>query len=66
MKKLTIILAGMFLLTACGRESSPEGRSQIRTEKLRKEIDSLKSKCDALSDSIHAINDKLKHLRIYN
>jgi len=54
----------ILLLAACNRESSPDGRSQIRDEKLQKEIDSLKSKNNALRDSINLINNKLKHLHI--
>lgn len=65
MKQL-IILLGMLMLAACGRASSPEGRSQIRDEKLQKQIDSLKNKNNALGDSINLINDKLKHLHINN
>jgi uncharacterized protein YlxW (UPF0749 family) len=54
----------ILLFAACGKESSPDGRSQIRDEKLQKEIDSLKSKDNALRDSINLINTKLKHLHI--
>lgn len=63
MKRLTIISIGMFLLAACGRESSPDGRSQIRDEKLEKEIDSLKGQVNTLRDSIGLINKELKALK---
>lgn len=62
MKRFAIILMNLFLLSACNRESSPDGRAQIRDEKLQKEIDSLKSEHNALRDSINLINNKLKHL----
>jgi len=53
----------MFLLAACGRESSPDGRSQIRDEKIQKEIDSLKGQVNTLRDSIGLINKELKALK---
>ncbi|MES2808851.1 MAG: hypothetical protein V4619_09520 [Bacteroidota bacterium] len=59
MKVLATILLGTVLLTACGRESSPDGRSQIRDEKIQQQIDSLKSVTKALADSISIINNKL-------
>ena len=61
MKLLTIIL--LLSLTACGRESSPEGRSQMRDEKLQKELDSLKDQNKAIKDSISIINKELRELK---
>lgn len=60
MKPLIIIL--FLTLAACGRESSPEGRSQLRTEKLQKQIDSLKVQNKAILDSLSLINEKLKEI----
>ncbi|MFD2147946.1 hypothetical protein [Mucilaginibacter antarcticus] len=60
MKSTIIILIGTVVLTACGRESSPDGRSQIRDEKIQQQIDSLKAETRALADSIGIINKKLK------
>lgn len=59
----TAILLLVLSLSACGRESSPEGRSQIRDEKLMKEIDSMKIQHHALLDSIKIIRAELKDLR---
>jgi hypothetical protein len=56
MKQLATVFIGIFLLAACGRESSPDGRSQIRDEKLQSEIDSLKGQGNILRDSINSIN----------
>jgi hypothetical protein len=61
MKTAVLLLA--LSLAACGRESSPEGRSQIRDEKLLKEINSLKIQHRALLDSIKIIHAELKDLR---
>lgn len=61
MKQLTFII--LLSITACKRESSPDGRSQIRDEQLQKEIDSLKDQNTAILDSIRVINRKLKDLQ---
>jgi hypothetical protein len=62
MKPFVIILIGSIVLTACNRESSPDGRSRMRDATLQQEIDSLKMQNKALSDSIGVINKKLKSL----
>lgn len=58
---LTIIL--LLSLAACGRESSPEGRAQIRHEKVERKLDSLIDQNRAIMDSIHVINKELEGLR---
>jgi len=60
MKQLAFII--LLSITACKRESSPDGRSQLRDEKLQKEIDYLKDQYIAILDSIGAINKKLADL----
>lgn len=60
MKAFAVILISTFVLTACNRESSPDGRSQIRDGKIQREIDSLKTQNKALLDSIAVINKKLR------
>jgi PBP1b-binding outer membrane lipoprotein LpoB len=62
MKSLVIILISTVVLSACNRESSPDGRSRIRDEKLQLEIDSLKDQNKAILDSISVINKKLQAL----
>jgi len=57
MKPLTFII--LLSVAACNRESSPDGRSQLRDEKLQKEINYLKDQHTALLDSINAINKRL-------
>jgi len=61
MKLLTIIL--LLSLAACNRESSPDGRSQIRDEKLQTEIDSIKDQERAILDSIRIINKEIRELK---
>lgn len=62
MKKFSVILI-ILLSVACGRESSPEGRSQIRDEELLRKIDTLKDQNRALMDSISEINKEIRKLR---
>ena len=57
MKAIAIIL--LIALSACNKESSPEGRSKIRDEKLEQEIRKLKLQNEAISDSIMAINKRI-------
>ncbi|ULT25215.1 hypothetical protein KUH03_41440 [Sphingobacterium sp. E70] len=42
MKKLAIII--LLSLAACGRASSPEGRSKIRDENIQQQIEDLRIK----------------------
>jgi ABC-type transporter MlaC component len=64
--KYTIFSLLLLLTTviACSHESSPEGRSQLRDEKIQQEIEILKQQHTALLDSIHNIRqelDKIQH-----
>lgn len=61
MKLIAIVI--MLSLVACNPESSPDGRSQLRDEKLQIEIDLLKDQNKALLDSITLINQRLKILK---
>ncbi|EDM38088.1 hypothetical protein PBAL39_00697 [Pedobacter sp. BAL39] len=58
MKKLAYIIL-TFALLSCNRESSPDGRSQLRDEHIQLQIDSLKVQYQAMADSIKIINKKL-------
>ncbi|MBE8720368.1 hypothetical protein [Sphingobacterium pedocola] len=61
MKQFAVII--LLSLAACGRESSPDGRSQLRDENIQNEIGILKDQNEALSDSIKFISEKLKQLK---
>lgn len=50
-------------LAACDRESSPEGRAEIRHEKVERKLDSLIDQNRAIMDSIHVINKELAELK---
>ncbi len=53
----------LFLLIACGENSSPEGRMRMKLEDLHKEmIDSLKKQNEAILDSLSKIREDLRKL----
>ncbi len=49
----------LFVVVACGKESSPEGRSKIRDEKLQVKIDSLELQNKQIIEDIRLIKKKL-------
>lgn len=57
MKPIAIII--LFLLVACNKESSPEGRSKLRDVKLQEEIDSLKLQNKVILEDIRFIKKEL-------
>ncbi|TKC06297.1 hypothetical protein [Pedobacter frigoris] len=60
------LLIGILLLSAmisCNRESSPDGRSQIRDEKLQLQLDSIKHQNKEIMDSIEILNQKIIRLQ---
>ncbi|MEJ7829906.1 MAG: hypothetical protein WKF91_16985 [Segetibacter sp.] len=53
----------LLLVTACGENSSPEGRMRIKLEDLHKEmIDSLQKQNAAILDSLSKIREDLRGL----
>jgi len=61
MKAIAIII--LLSLAACGKESSPEGRMQIKIDKLEEKIDILTRQNKSLLDSVRVINQKLNVLK---
>jgi len=55
----TILIMLLFVVVSCGKESSPEGRSKIRDEKLQEKIDSLKLQNEQIMKDIHLIKKEL-------
>ncbi|MES2238903.1 MAG: hypothetical protein V4497_01460 [Bacteroidota bacterium] len=55
----TIMIMLLFVVVACGKESSPEGRSKIRDEKLQVKIDSLELQNKQIIEDIRLIKKKL-------
>lgn len=56
----TILVMLLFVVVSCGKESSPEGRSKIRDEKLQEKIDSLKVQNEQIIKDIRLIKKELK------
>jgi hypothetical protein len=62
--KFLLLLLVIILPGACGRESSPEGRMQMKMESLQKElIDSLRNQNNALLDSIGSLRKDVQALQ---
>jgi hypothetical protein len=61
MKLLSLTL--LVALAACGRESSPDGRSQLRDEEIHRELDSIKKENKAVLDSISIIKKEIQELK---
>ena len=60
--KLISALLVIMILTACGPESSPEGRMTIKMEDIRQEFDTLKMQNEKILDSLGKINERLQKL----
>lgn len=50
-------------LTACGPQSSPEGRMTIKLNELKQQIDSLKEQNAAIKDSLGQLSTQLRSLK---
>lgn len=61
MRSVAIIF--VVFLSACNRDSSPEGRLRVRAEQLEARLDSLDSQNKSLLDSMRVIRDELRMLR---
>ena len=55
----TIIMMLLFMVVACGKESSPEGRSKIRDKNLQEQLDSLKLQNEQIQEDIRLIKKEL-------
>jgi len=63
MKVLAMLLMLSVALTACGPESSPEGRMTIKLSELKQEIDSLKTQNRDIKDSLGKVRDEIRLLK---
>ena len=50
-------------LAACNRNSSPDGRAQLRDEEIHKEIARIKSQQNVILDSLQSLNKQLQKLK---
>jgi len=63
MKVVAMLLLLSFALTACGPESSPEGRMTIKLNELKQEIDSLKTQNSQIKDSLGKVSEEIRLLK---
>ena len=59
----SLLTAILFVLTACGKQSSPEGRLTIRDKQIQEQINRLEEQNKAMLESINTINSELKILK---
>jgi len=50
-------------LTACGKNSSPEGRMTLKIEDIKKELDSLKRQNAVILDSMGKMSDEIRKMK---
>lgn len=60
MKRITLIVILSLTLLSCGKNSSPDGRAQLRDQILSQRIDELEKKQMVILDSIRLLAKKLK------
>jgi hypothetical protein len=63
MKVVVLLLTLSVALTACGPESSPEGRMTIKLNELKQEIDSLKTQNSQIKDSLGKVSEEIRLLK---
>ena len=60
MKRTVLLLITIIALVSCGKNSSPDGRAQLRDKELSQRIDALEQKQIVILDSLQLLNEKLK------
>lgn len=61
--KTTILMIAMaIILFSCGKNSSPDGRAQLRDADLLQKIDLLNQKQTVILDSLQVLDNKIKAL----
>ncbi len=63
MKVLIVFCVLSFSLAACDPQSSPEGRTTSKIEKVQQSIDSLKFQNKAIADSLYQIRKQISELK---
>jgi len=63
MKRTALLLITIIALASCGKNSSPDGRAQLRDKELAERIDVLEQKQIVILDSIRLLDEKLKAIK---
>ena len=60
MKRTALLMITMFALASCGKNSSPDGRAQLRDQELSQRIDEIEKNQIIILDSIKLLNERIK------
>ena len=60
MKRTALLLIVIIALVSCSKNSSPDGRAQLRDKELSERIDALEQKQIIILDSLQLLNEKMK------
>ncbi|SOD15406.1 hypothetical protein [Pedobacter xixiisoli] len=63
MKRIAITIISLLALTSCGKNSSPDGRAQLRDAELSQRIDKLEKKQIVILDSMRLLNEKIEAIK---
>ncbi|MDQ8005724.1 MAG: hypothetical protein REI64_13045 [Pedobacter sp.] len=63
MKRTALILIAIIALASCGKNSSPDGRAQLRDAELSQRIEKLEQKQIVILDSLQLLNEKVKAMQ---
>lgn len=64
MKIRALIFITILGITSCGKNSSPDGRAQLRDSALSQRLDELKQKQIDILDSLRLLNAEIKALKL--
>ncbi len=63
MKVLVVFSVLSFSLAACGPQSSPEGRTTSKIERVQQSIDSIKVQNKGIADSLYQMRKEISELK---
>lgn len=64
MKIRALIFITILAITSCGKNSSPDGRAQLRDNALSQRLDELEHKQIDILDSLTLLNAEIKALKL--
>ena len=62
-KGTALLLITIVAFASCGKNSSPDGRAQLRDKELSERIDVLEQKQIVILDSIRLLNEKVNAIK---
>ena len=64
MKRTALLLITIVALASCEKNSSPDGRAQLRDQELSQRIDALEQKQIVILDSLQLLNEKVAAIKL--